>query len=140
MALRVGVVGPGNVGTTLGRRLARARHAVRYGSRDPGARPELGSAVGPVADVSSWAEVIVLALPGFCTPAAARALARSLGPGAEGGPARSGARAGRGRRSGARAELWGRAAARRSCARRGAGHSRSRAHPSPPPHTPQARS
>jgi hypothetical protein len=96
MALRIGIVGPGNVGTTLGARLSRARAPVKYGSREPARHPTLGrGAVLLVQDVCEWADVVILAVPGFRTPAAARALARSLGPGIEGprGGRRAGARA-----------------------------------------------
>ncbi|KAI8473334.1 MAG: hypothetical protein J3K34DRAFT_411055 [Monoraphidium minutum] len=79
--MRVGIVGAGNVGQTLGGRLA-ARHAVKYGCRDPRKHADVDAAV--VADAVGWAEVVILATPGFRTPAAAAALAHSLGPGVEG--------------------------------------------------------
>jgi len=82
--MRVGIVGPGNVGTTLGARLAR-KHTVKFGSRDPSQRPDLGAAVAPVPDVCEWAEVVILAVPGFRTAGAAQTISRGCGPGVAGG-------------------------------------------------------
>jgi predicted dinucleotide-binding enzyme len=83
MKLRIGVVGTGNVGTTLGGRLAR-KHSVRYGSRDPAQCKHPDLAPLPIPELCDWAEVVVVAVPGFRTATAAAALARSLGPGVGG--------------------------------------------------------
>lgn len=83
MKLRIGVVGAGNVGQTLGGRLAKhGKHTVRYGARDPKAHQDVGAVSVP--EVCDWAEVVIVATPGFRTPAAAQALARSFGAGAAG--------------------------------------------------------
>ncbi len=66
--MRIGVVGAGNVGRTLGESLARAGHEVRVGVRDPDApKHEAARAAGlslvPVADALDG-DVVVLAVPG----------------------------------------------------------------------------
>lgn len=91
-APRVAIVGAGGVGTTLGRRLAAAHHPLRYGVRDLARAaqsealqsPEAQQLLLPVPDAVGWADVVILSVPGFRTPAAAGALAASLGPGAAG--------------------------------------------------------
>ena len=69
--VRIGVVGTGSVGSTLGRRWAAAGHVVRYGTRDPD-RPDVvdlvGSIEGDVGAVAvdaaaAGADVLVLAVP-----------------------------------------------------------------------------
>jgi hypothetical protein len=60
---------------------------VKYGVRDPSKHAALGAA--PVPAAVEWADVVVLATPGFRTAADARALADSLGPGAAGALARA---------------------------------------------------
>lgn len=68
--VRIGVVGTGSVGSTLGRRWAEAGHGVRFGTRDPDRRDVrdlVGSIDGDAAAVSvaeaSDADVLVLAVP-----------------------------------------------------------------------------
>lgn len=69
--MRIGVIGTGNIGGTIGEALARAGHQVTLGSRRPddaGSRPDdAGSASGArVADLAGAiadAEVVLLALP-----------------------------------------------------------------------------
>lgn len=69
--MRIAVIGAGNVGATLGRRLATAGHTVTYGVRDPeGERAQAAVAATPeasaatVAVATHGAEVVVLAVPG----------------------------------------------------------------------------
>ncbi|MFL6162880.1 MAG: NADPH-dependent F420 reductase [Jatrophihabitantaceae bacterium] len=60
--MRIGVVGTGNIGGTLGTALARAGHQVKLGSRQPRPAadgPEVTDLAGAIAD----AEVVLLALP-----------------------------------------------------------------------------
>jgi hypothetical protein len=68
--VRIGVVGTGRVGSTLGRRWAEAGHTVRFGSRDPGrsdVRDLLAGIDGDAEAVSvadaADADVLVLAVP-----------------------------------------------------------------------------
>jgi predicted dinucleotide-binding enzyme len=68
--VRIGVIGAGNIGGTLGRKWAEAGHDVVYGVRNP---VEAGQA--SVVDAAAGAEVVVLAVPG----AAAKDVLRSLG-------------------------------------------------------------
>jgi len=52
--MRIGVIGKGRVGTSLGSGLVRAGHEVRYGHRDP---------QESVKAAAEWAELIVMAVP-----------------------------------------------------------------------------
>jgi 8-hydroxy-5-deazaflavin:NADPH oxidoreductase len=70
--MRIGIIGAGNIGGTLGRKWAAAGHTVQFGVRSPddGKFDPLRS-VGQVSQVSqaaAFADVVLLALPG---PAAA---------------------------------------------------------------------
>jgi hypothetical protein len=71
--MRIGILGAGNVGGTLGRLLARRGHTIAFGVREPGraAIAELatltGGRAGPPAGVAD-AEVIVLAVPWASVP------------------------------------------------------------------------
>jgi predicted dinucleotide-binding enzyme len=69
-AMRIAVVGAGNIGRTLGGKWTAAGHHVVYGVRHPG---EPGTAA--VADAVADADVVVLAVPG----AAAKDVIASLG-------------------------------------------------------------
>jgi predicted dinucleotide-binding enzyme len=69
-AMRIAVVGAGNIGRTLGGKWTAAGHDVVYGVRQPG---DLGTAT--VAEAVASADVVVLAIPG---PAAKDVIA-SLG-------------------------------------------------------------
>ncbi|HYJ11651.1 MAG TPA: NAD(P)-binding domain-containing protein [Polyangiaceae bacterium] len=53
MATRIGIIGDGNVGSALARGLERAGHEVRAVGRDKGA----------IWKASSWAEIVLLAVP-----------------------------------------------------------------------------
>jgi predicted dinucleotide-binding enzyme len=67
--MRVGIIGPGTVGTTLGRRFAESGHAVTYGSRNPGgAAPHAGAQVASVRGAVEASEVIVLTTPWDAAP------------------------------------------------------------------------
>lgn len=95
MATRVGVIGAGSVGSTLGRRLlASNRFTVKYGTRDPSSDKVaalLASQPGATADAIpatvDWAEVVILATTSW-DPSKAReqiqSLAASLGEGIKG--------------------------------------------------------
>jgi len=65
-AMQIAVIGTGFIGGTLGRSLARAGHAVRFGSRHPGDDLVAGdttAAVVPVAEALEGADVVILAVP-----------------------------------------------------------------------------
>lgn len=66
--MKIGIIGAGNIGGTLGRTWAATGHQVRFGARDPEAPKfdDLRSAgdVSTVGDAASFGEVVVLALPG----------------------------------------------------------------------------
>jgi len=64
--MNIAIIGPGFIGTTLGRALAGAGHQVTFGSRDPGGGDVAGlpAAVAPISEALANAEVVVLALPG----------------------------------------------------------------------------
>lgn len=92
---RVGIIGAGQVGATLGGKLNQSnRFAVKYASRDPGSekiktllQSQPGATADTIAAVADWAEVIVLATPSW-DPAKIReqigAVAESLGDGVKG--------------------------------------------------------
>ncbi|KAL4423168.1 hypothetical protein ABPG77_007821 [Micractinium sp. CCAP 211/92] len=95
MATRVGVIGAGSVGSTLGRPLvASNRFAVKYGTRDPSSEKVatlLASQPGASADTIpatvDWAEVVILATPSWDpskTREQVQSLAASLGEGIKG--------------------------------------------------------
>lgn len=73
--MKIGILGAGNVGTTLGRGLARAGHELLYAVREPD-RAELdalrrdGAAVLAVRDTVERADLVLLATPWASTEAA----------------------------------------------------------------------
>jgi hypothetical protein len=66
--MRIGIIGAGNIGGTLGRKWAAAGHEIRFGVRDPGeAKYEALRIIGEVSGVgeaAAFGEVVILALPG----------------------------------------------------------------------------
>jgi 8-hydroxy-5-deazaflavin:NADPH oxidoreductase len=70
--VRITVLGAGNIGGTLGRKWARAGHAVTFGVSDPNGtkaqavRADLGDAarIGTAADALAAGDVVLLAVPG----------------------------------------------------------------------------
>lgn len=76
--MRIGIIGAGNVGGTLGRGWARAGHEVLFGVRDA-SHPkvvqlleEKGARAGTVAEAAAFGEVVVLATPWEDTESAIR--------------------------------------------------------------------
>lgn len=62
--MRIGVIGTGNIGGTLGSALARAGHQVKLGSRSPqDAGSTADAQVTDLAEAIADAEVVLLALP-----------------------------------------------------------------------------
>ena len=72
--MRIGIMGSGNVGGTLGRAWSRAGHEMRHGGRT--SSPD--GSVGSHQDVADWAEVIVFAVPGAATAGIASGIAPAL--------------------------------------------------------------
>ena len=66
--MKIGIIGAGNIGSTLGRKWATVGHDVEFGVRGPTDAKyddlhSVGSVVS-IADAASFGEVILLALPG----------------------------------------------------------------------------
>ena len=61
--MRIGVIGTGNIGGTLGAALARAGHQVTLGSRHPQDEAATDARVADVAGALDGAEVVLLAVP-----------------------------------------------------------------------------
>jgi 8-hydroxy-5-deazaflavin:NADPH oxidoreductase len=78
--MKIGIVGSGNVGGTLGRRLAEAGHTIVFGTRRPDSAEmrEMakipGASVATNAEAAQSSEVIVLATPWPATEAAVKGL------------------------------------------------------------------
>lgn len=52
--MKVAIIGKGNVGSALAEGLRRAKHEVRFASKDP---------KEPIADVVAWGDAVILAVP-----------------------------------------------------------------------------
>ena len=81
--MRLGIIGAGHVGGTLGRLFEAQGHDVRFGVRDPSperaARRAADAArTSGVADAAAFGDVILLAIPWASTGCAARH--RALSP------------------------------------------------------------
>jgi predicted dinucleotide-binding enzyme len=63
-AMRIAVVGTGNIGSTLGARWTQAGHGVTYGARAQRADGPGGAAVRSLGDAVAGADVVLLAVPG----------------------------------------------------------------------------
>ncbi len=67
--MRIGIIGPGKVGGTLGRHFAEMGHGVMFGSRHPAALDGLVATTGQkscadsIGKAAEYGEVVVLALP-----------------------------------------------------------------------------
>ena len=67
--LKIGVIGSGNVGGTLGTLWVKAGHSVMFSSRHPEELTDLVKSAGPnaqagsVSDAAAWGDVIVLSVP-----------------------------------------------------------------------------
>jgi hypothetical protein len=77
--MKVGIIGTGHVGRALATGLARAKHEVSLGSRNPAiVEPITRVGVGSRKEAADWAEVVILAVP-FPT---IRETVRAIGPNA----------------------------------------------------------
>ena len=61
--MRIGIIGAGMIGATLGSLWMRAGHAVRFGTRHPDRVRVEGALATTVAEAAAWAEVLLLAVP-----------------------------------------------------------------------------
>lgn len=69
--MKIGIIGTGKMGSSLGRRWAQAGHSICFGSRNPSHAQPLVDAigksarVGTIAEAGDFGEVVVLAVPWF---------------------------------------------------------------------------
>ena len=69
--MKIGILGTGNVGSALGKRLAQAGHEVKFGARNPDSpevatlKQEAGAnaSAGPTAEAIEFGEAVIFALP-----------------------------------------------------------------------------
>jgi predicted dinucleotide-binding enzyme len=82
--MRIGVIGAGRIGATLGTLWARAGHEVCFGARDPAKLAELvralgsGTCAGSLEEAARFGPVVFVATPYGVWPQLARSLARHL--------------------------------------------------------------
>lgn len=66
--MKIGIIGAGTVGTSLGKALIKVGHEIQFSSREPHSAhaqqigQETGATVGSVAEVLAYGEILVLAL------------------------------------------------------------------------------
>ena len=72
--MKIGIIGAGMIGGTLGRLWLDSGYEVRYGTRHPDRVSVPGAASGTVAAAAAWAEVLVISIPLGATPEVARAI------------------------------------------------------------------
>lgn len=76
--MRIGVIGAGMIGATLGSIWIRSGHEVRFGTRHPERVKIRDGLSQTVAEAVSWAEVLLLAVPLGATPNVATAAGTAL--------------------------------------------------------------
>lgn len=82
--MRIGVIGSGSLGGTVGRAWVRAGHQVMFSSRNPEELKAMAESLGPLASVgtpqqaAAFGEVVLTALPYSALPAIGRDLAPQL--------------------------------------------------------------
>lgn len=78
--MKIGIIGSGNIGGTLGRHWAKAEHEVMFSSRNPeDLKPmaaEVGARIGTVAEASAFGNVVLLAIPFGKVPEVAQQIGR----------------------------------------------------------------
>jgi predicted dinucleotide-binding enzyme len=75
--MNISIIGTGNIGSTLGRKWAKAGHTIKFGvhnAADPKHQPLLDAGdgkvtVAPVAEAVSFGDVVLLAIPGSAVDA-----------------------------------------------------------------------
>jgi predicted dinucleotide-binding enzyme len=84
-SLKIGVIGSGNVGGTLGTLWVKAGHSVMFSSRHPEELTDLVNSAGPnaqagsVSDAAAWGDVVVLSVPYGAMPELSEQLQGKLG-------------------------------------------------------------
>jgi len=79
--MRIGIIGTGRIGATLGRLWAEAGHSIVYGSRHPETLGSLVAGTGPnasattIEEAAGLGEVLLISLPLVAVPEVARRLA-----------------------------------------------------------------
>src|SRR3954468_18987126 len=84
--MNITILGAGNIGGTIGKKLSAAGHRVSFGVRNPSDADTQalvkeagnGAAAGSVAEAMKGAEVVVLAIPGSAVSAALTPIAAQL--------------------------------------------------------------
>ncbi len=82
--MRIGIIGAGNIGSTVGKLWVDAGHEVRFASRHPDELAPLVKTLGPRAsagtpsDAAQFGDVVMLTVPLKSVPELARSLAASL--------------------------------------------------------------
>src|ERR1700694_5370884 len=65
--MKIGIVGAGKIGGTMGRLWSKAGHQLRFGTRHPeqlaGLAAELGASAGTPKEAVAFADVVLLAVP-----------------------------------------------------------------------------
>ena len=78
--MKIGIIGSGNIGGTLGRHWAHVGHEVMFSSRNPEElKPmaeEVGAKTGTVEETAAFADVILLAIPFGKIPSVAQQVGR----------------------------------------------------------------
>lgn len=78
--MKIGIIGSGNIGGTLGRHWAKAGHEVMFSSRNPeqlqSMAAEAGAKTGTVEETAAFADVILLAIPFGKVPDVAKQMGR----------------------------------------------------------------
>nr|WP_180207108.1 NAD(P)-binding domain-containing protein [Pseudomonas sp. SbOxS1]NYU07397.1 NAD(P)-binding domain-containing protein [Pseudomonas sp. SbOxS1] len=83
--LKIGIIGSGNVGGTLGTLWVKAGYSVMFSSRHPEELTDLVNSAGPnaqagsVSDAATWGDVIVLSVPYGAMPELSEQLQGKLG-------------------------------------------------------------
>lgn len=81
--MKIGIIGSGNIGGTLGRHWAKAGHEVMFSSRNPkqlqSMAAEAGAKTGTVEETAAFADVILLAIPFGKVPEVAKQVGRLEG-------------------------------------------------------------
>ena len=73
--MRIGIIGSGNVGGTLGRRWVESGHEIMFGSRDPSSKKVRSllekingkAKAGTLSDTAAYGDILVLATPWAAT-------------------------------------------------------------------------
>lgn len=76
--MKIGILGSGMVGQTLAKGFSTENHKVRIGSRDGHVVEDWDGGVGKFAEITDWAEVVVLAVKGAAAEEVVKDLKKNL--------------------------------------------------------------